>query len=177
MKKSLMIAIVSVALSLQVSAQDNGTNGPRQFDRNEMIQRRTESTASRYGFDEAQKAKLLELNKKYADVIPMMGPRGGGPGRMGGMRPGRGQSADNNASGDNQNSRPREGMRPGGPRQGFGGGGPGRFRPDPEKMQQYETELQSIMTPEQYAKYQEDRKAMMERMSQRRGEGRPQDRQ
>ena len=172
-----MITIVSVALSLQVTAQDNGQNGPRQFDQNEMIQRRTESTASRYGLDDSQKAKLLELNKKYADVMPMMGPRGGGPGRMGGMRPGQGNQNDNNVQGDNQNSRPREGMRPGGPGPGRGNG-PGRFRPDPEKMQQYETELQSIMTPEQYAKYQEDRKAMMERMGQmRRGEGRPQDRQ
>ena len=71
-----MIAIVSVALSLQVSAQDNGTNGPRQFDRNEMIQRRTESTASRYGLDDAQKAKLLELNKKYGTPWGRPGPYG-----------------------------------------------------------------------------------------------------
>ena len=162
MKKSLMITIVTVALSLQAVAQDNGSTEPRKMDRMEMIQRRTEYTASRYGLDDSQKAKLLELNTKYADMMPMMGPRRGGPGGMG---PGQGRPRGQRVDGDRQGQQSPSGEM----RQGRGnGGGRGHFRPDPEKMQQYETELQNIMTKEQYTKYQDDRKAMMERIGQRR---------
>ena len=50
--------------------------------RTEMIKKRTEATAKRYGLDEAQTARLLQVNIQYADL---MGPRAFG---MQGRRPG-----------------------------------------------------------------------------------------
>ena len=49
-----------------------------------MIQERTDRMAEKYGLDEAQKAKLLELNTEYSGK---MGPGRKGPGGPGGRGP------------------------------------------------------------------------------------------
>jgi len=124
-----------------------------------MIQRRTDMVAQRYGLDDKQKEQLLELNKKYSDVMPMGPMRGGRPRGDGQMRR---QGPPPAGNGEGAQARPPRG----GMGQGNGPGrGPGRF--DPEKMKEYEEGLKSIMTPEQYEKYEADRKQRMERMPQR----------
>ena len=51
-------------------------------DKSEIIQKRTDRMAERYGLDENQAKALLELNKQYADKMFM----GGRPGRGNGPR-------------------------------------------------------------------------------------------
>lgn len=124
-------------------------------DNTEMVKKRTEAVAEKYGLNEEQTQKLLELNTKYANL---MGP---GPGQGGG-RPGGGPG------GDGGSGRPEGG--PGGP----GGGDSVRAeRPQmseeqrkemQEKMEAYDKELQEIMTEDQYNSYKSD-------MQNRRGGG------
>ena len=146
MKKVLMIAALAVAFSSSAMAQED--NSERRMDQNEMAKRRTEMMVERYGLNDAQKEKLLELNTKYALPMPM-GP-GGEHRRMGPPPGANGQDAQ---QGQENNNRPeaRPGQR--------GGHGPGFGRPqfDPEKMKEYEEGLKEILTPEQYEKYQADR--------------------
>ncbi len=169
MKKAIMMTIVAVSLSFSAMAQENNPQRGRSFDPAEMAQRRTEMMAQRYGLDENQKTKLLDLNKQYSDVMmPMMG-RPGGP--RGGMNNGqrRPQGPPPAMQGDNKapEGQAKEGVSNGEQRPPRPGRGPGFNRPDPEKMQKYEAGLKEILTEEQYSKYQADQKARMERMSQR----------
>ena len=153
MKKAFaLMAIIAMTTSLSVSAQDAPPQGRQRMTKEEMVQRRTDFMAQQYGLDDSQKQKLLELNTKYADVMPMMGPRPGGPrgGRPGQMRP-------QNPPSDNGNGE----MRRGGHGPGFGGGPRPHF--DPEKFKEYENGLSQIMTQEQYSKYEDNKKARMER--------------
>ena len=89
------------------------------------------------------------------------GPRRGGPGMgpgNGGQRP---QMNDTTAR-----RRPQGGQRQGGPRQGgmqMGG-----------QMQEYNQELQKILTPEQYKAYQADREERMRQFGGQRGQRRNQ---
>ena len=76
MKKVLMIALMAASVSLTAMAQEQNSQEGRRFDRSEMIQRRTDMMAQRYGLNDNQKMQLLELNKKY-DMMSM-GPRQGG---------------------------------------------------------------------------------------------------
>lgn len=151
MKKLFMIAVVAVAFSSSAMAQEDNRE-VRRMDPNEMIKRRTEMMAERYGFDDAQKTKLLELNTKYADTMPMR--PGGGPGHRMGRPP-----VDNNQGAQQGQNAPdaRQGQRGG---RGPGHGGP-RF--DPEKMKEYEAGLKEIMTPEQFEKYEADRQERLQR--------------
>ncbi|MBR6979937.1 MAG: DUF4890 domain-containing protein [Prevotella sp.] len=165
MKKVIMIALMAASVSLSAMAQEQGQRG-RNFDPTEMAQRRTDMMAERYGLDQGQKEKLLELNKKYPGM-GMMGPR------MGGQRPGGGgdrqmrRQGPPQGNGNNQQGGQMQGQRPGfGPGQGGPGRGPGRF--NPEQMKEYEEALKGILTDEQYQKYEADRKERMERMQQRR---------
>ena len=159
-----MIAAMAVAFSATVMAQEN--NSERRFDRTEMAQRRTDMMAERYGLNDEQKAQLLDLNKKYSDMMPM-GPRpGGGNGHRQGPPPA--NNNENAQQGQPQNGRPEAGQRRG---RGPGMGGP-RF--DPEKMKEYEEGLKQIMTPEQFEKYDNDRKQRMQRMQRPQGQQRPQ---
>lgn len=66
------------------------------------------------------------------------------------------QRPDNGEGGNPQMRQGRDGNRPEGGR----GRGP---RMDKETMEKYDQGLQKILTPEQYAKFQADRKARMER--------------
>ncbi|MBQ4222382.1 MAG: DUF4890 domain-containing protein [Prevotella sp.] len=166
MKKVLMIALMAASVSLTAMAQEQNSQEGRRFDRSEMIQRRTDMMAQRYGLNESQKMQLLELNKKY-DMMSM-GPRQGG--RPGHFQGNNGEARGNAGEGQRQhrqgppptdNAQAGQGQ-PRGPRQGMGRG-PGRF--DPEKMKEYEAGLKSIMNDEQFAKYEADK--------QQRGQRRP----
>ncbi len=162
MKKVIMMTIVAVSLSLSAMAQEDGQQQKRQkIDRTEMIQKRTDMMVQRYGLNEEQKNQLFQLNTNYADAIPMMG----GPRR----HMGRGHNADAN-KGQNKPQNPPTEMKKDDQNKDKAGRGRGPRGFNPEAMQKYDNALKGIFTEEQYAKYESDKKARMERRPQRRVE-------
>ena len=159
MKKVLLIAVMAASVSLSAMAQEQQRREGRNFDRSEMIQRRTDMMAERYGLNDNQKMQLLELNNKYSDTM-FGGPRmGGRPGGRPQGRPGGDGQRTQQQTPPSDNAQAGQGQ-PRGPRPGQGRG-PRHF--DPEKMKEYEAGLKSIMTEEQYAKYEADRQQRMQR--------------
>lgn len=138
MKKMMITMLAALMIVGSATAQDR-----QRPSKEEMAKMRTERMAERYGLNEAQKAKLLELNTEYADVMRPMGPP---PGMQ---RPG---------NGERPQAAPGNGERPQG---GQGQGNRPRFgAPNPEmqqRMAEYETKLEKILTPDQMAKYNEDK--------------------
>ena len=159
--RKVILAFVALITMTSVQAQDdnNSSRGERRrFDRTEMLKRRTDETVKKYGLNEEQAAKLLELNTKFADK---MGPGMGAPrnGRRGGARPG---FDGNRGSNRQQGQRPemteeqKQNME--------------KQRAERQAaMEQYATELQAIMTPDQYKAYQADMKNNAPRQGARRG--------
>lgn len=65
MKKTIIIAAAALMVCIGANAQDDSKQKKEQRQRPDqaaMIQERTDRMAEKYGLDEAQKAKLLELN-------------------------------------------------------------------------------------------------------------------
>lgn len=159
--KKIVFMVAMMLLSINAMAQEADKQGKGEFkpmDRTEMVQKRTEATVKKYGLNEEQAAKLLQLNNKYAD---QMGPMGGGPrmGRRGGMPPRmandslreqrqRRMISTDSLKADRQ-SRPdrRGGFNPEAGRKAF---------------EAYDTELKAILTPEQYEAYKADQKKQFE---------------
>jgi hypothetical protein len=100
-----------------------------------------------YQLNDQQARQLQELNTKYADKMRPHHPHHHGPHGMKGQRP-------EPPKGDKKGERPEP---PKGDRQD-------RRKEMDETMKAYEAELQKIMTPEQFKKYQAD-------MQQRRDKG------
>ena len=129
--------------------------GERKFDRTEMIKNRTNETVKKYGLNDKQAAQLLELNQKYADA---MGPSmGGSRGQRGGRGDGRVRPRPDFNDNDNtqqQGQRPemteemREKMK-------------GQREQRRQARQKYDTELQAIMTADQYKAYKADEEKRM----------------
>ena len=147
MKKIVFAAIAAILVSTGAMAQQN-ENKPerRQFSQSEMIQHRTDNMVEKYKLSADQKAKLVELNTKYADKMMPRGRRNFGPdARRQGQRPQR-QLPDSL-----KQQRPRN----------FNGAGNNRedFR---KAMEEYNTQLKAILTEEQYKAYEEDQKKMRE---------------
>ena len=159
--KRLILALVAIITMTSVQAQNdnNQSRGERRrFDRTEMLKRRTDDAVKKYGLNEEQAAKLLELNTKYADKIGagMGAPRDG---RRGGARPSAGPNRDNNRQ---QRQRPemteeqKLNME--------------KLRAERQvAMEEYAKELQAIMTPEQYEAYKADMEKNMRQGNQRGG--------
>ena len=160
--KKMILALVALMTITSVQAQDdnNSSRGERRrFDRTEMMKRRTDETVKKYGLNEEQAAKLLELNNKYADkMVPAMG--GARDGRRGGARP----AFDANRGGNRQ-----QGQRPEMTEE---------QKQNMEKqraerqaaMAEYAKELEAIMTPDQYKAYKADmEKSMTRQQGARRG--------
>lgn len=148
MKKIVMTMIALLTMTAAV-AQNNG-NGERRFQR-PTVEDQTNRMAEQLKLDDKQKAKVLDLNKEYENVL------------MGGMGRGFGRGQGG----------------PGGNSGGFQGGQQGR-RPQlteeqraemqkqmqqrMEKRQEYEKKLKEILTDDQFKTYQEQQQ-------QRRGRG------
>ena len=160
--KKVILALVAVMTMTSIQAQEN--NRPargerRQVDRTEMLKRRTDETVKKYGLNEEQAAKLLELNTKYADKMgqgmgaPRGGRRGAGPGfngnrggnRQQGQRPELTEEQKQNMEKQRQERQ--------------------------EAMKQYADELQTIMTPDQYKAYKADAEKRGPQGNNRRGGG------
>ena len=111
-----------------------------------MVKAQTERMVQEYGLNEAQKAKLLELNTQYAGKLRM----GGRGGQRGGQRFG-GPQGGNQQGSMQQGERPsREQME-------------ARMKEMRANREAYNAELKNILTEEQFSKYEEAEKQRMER--------------
>lgn len=143
-KRIIMALVAAVAIGTTAMAQperpENGRRNPA-----EMAKHRTERMVEKYGLDQNQADKLLELNTKYADKLRPM-HRHHGP-RPDGRRPERGdrRMGDGDRRPPEMTAEQRQKME--------------QEREEREKiMEAYEAELKGIMTPEQFAKYKNDAK-------------------
>lgn len=156
--KRMILALVAIMTMTAAQAQGErpGRGERRNFDRTEMLKRRTDDAVKKYGLNEEQAAQLLELNKKYADK---MGPGMGGlrGGRRGGARPSFDGNVQQRPQLTEEQKQQMETQR----------------KQREEAMKQYDEELQKIMTPEQYKVYKEDADKRM-REGGREGRGRGQ---
>lgn len=156
MKKIIMAIAAAVMMSSSVLAQENNPEvrpEMKQPDMTEMVKNRTDETVKRYGLNEEQAAKLLDLNTRFADKI---GPRGGMRrfGQPGGQRPDSVRQRPQRERGEMRGA-------PGG-RRGGRPEGRGNFEEMRKNMEAYEAELQKIMTEEQYNAYKADREKRMQ---------------
>lgn len=146
--KKLVLSLLTMAMAIPAFSQtENGVQGqPRHRDRSEMIERRTQEMTQKYGLSAEQADKVKALNEKYM-VRPFGGPRDGE--RRQGPPRDRKPSGDN-AGPNDQNRGPRGGMR--------------------QNMEEYNKELEKIMTEAQYKEYVSDmEKRMAERRNRRQG--------
>ena len=144
MKKLVLTMIAMVTMSLSAMAQDTA-QVRRQFNPEQMAKMRTDAVVKKYGLNEEQAKKLLDLNTRFAGKIRPMGPMGGQ--RRGGQR----------MQGDRPQRMNPDSLRAQGQRRGQGQRGGGCNREEMQKnIEAYNNELKSILTPEQYEAYQRD---------------------
>ena len=156
MKKMMIVALTMMSATLM--AQNNDQQRP-QMDRATMVKVQTERMASEYGLDEAQTAKLMELNTQFAEKIHMGGMRGqrrGGPngGPNGGQRR---QNVDGQTGASPQQGQMQQGQRPSREQM------EARMKEMRANREAYNAELKKIMTEEQFSKYEVAEKQRMER--------------
>ncbi|UKK55998.1 DUF4890 domain-containing protein [Prevotella communis] len=144
MKKLVLTMIAMVTMSLSAMAQDTA-QVRRQFNPEQMAKMRTDAVVKKYGLNDDQAKKLLDLNTRFAGKIRPMGPMGGQ--RRGGQR----------MQGDRPQRMNPDSLRAQGQRRGQGQRGGGFNREEMQKnMEDYNNELKAILTPEQYEAYQKD---------------------
>lgn len=144
MKKLVLTMIAMVTMSLSAMAQDTA-QVRRQFNPEQMAKMRTDAVVKKYGLNDDQAKKLLDLNTRFAGKIRPMGSMGGQ--RRGGQR----------MQGDRPQRMNPDSLRAQGQRRGQGQRGGGFNREEMQKnMEAYNNELKSILTPEQYEAYQKD---------------------
>ena len=154
MKKIILTMIAVMAMSMSVMAQDT-TQVRRQFNAEQMAKMRTDAVVQKYGLNEDQAKKLLDLNTRFADKIRPMG-MGGQRGQRG-LRMGNGNDRPQRMAPDSLRA---NGRRGGGQRGNFGGFN----REEMQKNQEaYNTELKTILTQEQFEAYQKDEQARRQR--------------
>lgn len=140
-----------LTVSITMSAQDNNRPSRQGFDPAKMVEQRTEMMVKKYGLDEKQAAALKALNEKSLPQARMNGNR---------QRP---EKVDTAKA---QRPRAERGQRGMGNRQGEAGarqrgmGGRQGGSRGGAQFEEYNKELQKIMTPEQYKAYQEDMQNM-----------------
>lgn len=144
MKKLVLTMIAMVTMSFSAMAQDTA-QVRRQFNPEQMAKMRTDAVVKKYGLNDDQAKKLLDLNTRFAGKIRPMGPMGGQ--RRGGQR----------MQGDRPQRMNPDSLRAQGQRRGQGQRGGGFNREEMQKnMEDYNNELKAILTPEQYEAYQKD---------------------
>ena len=156
MKKTIMAIAATLMMSGSMFAQEseNGDKNPMEKpDKTEMVKKRTDETARRYGLNDEQAAKLLDLNTRYAEKMGPRGPRMGRHHAPGGQRP------DSIKSGK---MKPQKGELKKAHMKGEGQQVMKGGREDMRKnMEEYDAELQTIMTAEQYEAYKADHEKRM----------------
>ena len=147
MKKTIIAIAAAIVMSATAMAQEQkDCKEGKRPNKTEMTKKRTERMVKQYGLNADQAKQLQALNEKYAGKI---GPRHHGRGhhpRLDSLK-GKRHELDKNG----QMAR-RDGLRP--PKD-MKGKHPERPQ-QREAMQAYETELQQIMTADQYKAYKAD---------------------
>lgn len=149
MKKMVLAIIAAITMATSMMAQgDNPQNRERrQFNPEEMMKRRTEQMVKDYGLNEEQTKQLQELNAKFAQTM----------GRGRGFRPGgdRGQRPERRErmAAPRTDSTTVNGQRP----------EPNGFERMREARENYDKELQKILTEEQFKAYKADEEKRMNR--------------
>lgn len=149
--KTMILAIAAVFfMSTNAFAQGFGQRDNRRFSPEEMVQRQTDRLASVLGLDDAQKTALLKLNKEFA------GKRrpGMGFGPRSNRNRGERDTLNVNRPSNDQMKEMRAQMA--------------------ETQEAYKAELKKILTADQFKKYEEQEKMMMQRGGQGFGRGRGQ---
>lgn len=155
MKQMMMTLLAAVMVSTAVVAQNKDDNKPSEDNnrKQEMVKHRTDQVVKDYQLSDKQAKQLLELNTKYADKMRPHHPRHHAPNGKKGERP-------EPPKGDMKGERPEppkgdmKGQRPEPPKGERGD----RQKEMEDTMKAYEAELQKIMTPEQFKRYQADMK-------------------
>lgn len=155
MKKILVMMLVLIGVSTGTMAQNEEKEccGQKQ-DKPEIIKRRTEWFVERYGLDRSQAERLLVLNTKYAGKMPHLhrshakGYTGKGFGGCCKTRLLKGDSLSSSVGGRNLENRRKEAK---------------------VNREAYRKELKKILTQEQYAKCEADRKKYMDRKESKNG--------
>ena len=156
--------MVSTSMMAQGTVRESGIRTDRApRDKATMIKEYTEKMTKDYELTEEQAAQVLELNTKYAEKLPWFGHRMRRPEGGPRLREGAPIAREDGAT-------PPEGDR-----------GPKIERQRPTEAQfqarraemdanvkEYNAELEKIMTPEQFAKYQDNMKRHNERVQRRR---------
>lgn len=162
-----MMMTAAMIMATAANAQEKKQcDGNCQQHKQEMIQKRTDRFVKEFGLSDAQAQQLLALNTAYADKMPMMPRHHGGKG----MGPG-GKDGQKGKDGKRPEGKPSKPSKP----------SKDEMKAMKEKMEAnktaYQQELQKILTPEQYAKYQEveaqRKQQRMEGRKQRGPEGQP----
>lgn len=135
MKKMILTCVVATMISASAVAQNQDNQQEKKFDKTEMIQRRTNRMVKEYGLNSDQAAKLLKLNTKYADKMPM--------GRRGGRGKGNAQQAGDNQRPPQMDESKRSEMK--------------------AVREAYQAELKSIMSSDQYTQYEQNEKSRRQR--------------
>lgn len=141
-----MALMVSVAVSAQSNTKQSSNKQGERPSQEQMAQRMTEQMVSIYGLTDAQKAKVLALNKKYAGKLPMGGQRGGqrnGQSRNGNAKTDAQTGATQQAPSSEERAKRRQEMQ--------------------ANREAYQKELKAILTNSQYQKYTENEKNRMQR--------------
>ena len=152
MKRIVLATAAALMITMGAMAQDepNGAMRPerRQMNQTEMIQHRTQRTVEQYGLTKEQGEKLLELNTKFAGKLGgprpgfQRGMRQGGPGRQGMHKH---QANRDSLKREMPSAEEMNKMR----------------QQQQEAMADYEKELQTIMTEEQFKAYKADTEKRM----------------
>ena len=144
MKQIVITIVAAVMFSMTAMAQDQEKGKKKE----EMIKHRTEMMVKDYNLDDKQAKQLLELNTKYADKMRPRhhGPHGPHPG-MKGERP---EPPKGDCQEPPKCDKKCECQKPSKEEM------KAKHQERKESMKAYDAELQKILTPDQYKKYQAD---------------------
>lgn len=160
MKKVVLTIIAAVAMSFSAMAQEQPQNDQRrEFNPEEMAKNRTEEAVKKYGLNEEQASKLLDLNKRFSEKMRPM-RRDMRPGRPNGNRGQRMEKPDS----VKKEVRQRPDMR-------------ARMEEMRKTMDEYNKELKTILTEEQFKAYEKDEQNRRQRFGGQRGHRPPMQRQ
>lgn len=145
-----LVALLTMTAAMAQQSDNKERRGPRKIDAQEM----TDRMAKELSLDDKQKAKVLELNKEYQDVLggPGMGrgPRGGRGGHRG-QRPDSLKKTDGQTGATQQT--PQAGERPQRPQ--LTEAQKAEFEKRQAEREEYNQKLNKILNGDQQKKYKE----------------------
>lgn len=149
MKKIILSLMAAFLMSNVAMAQENEKKERKQLSQIEMIQQRTEGMVKKFGLNEEQKEKLLQLNTEFAGKLP------GRNFNRSQREPRRQFDRQNQVRPDSLRMRPRNMERP-------------NMQEIRKNVEAYDAKLKTILNEEQFKAYQQERADMMKRRPERR---------